>query len=163
MKAWVSSIFPAWNSLYFGDPRMYVIYQIWKFLNFYFLRYCLFPILSIIFIWNFFRIYVRTSYLVCSIHLLLSKKPHQNLVTTTILWFNHSQGRAEMHRVCSRMSGTLAGNTQTTSSDPKSWDWTLYMVWDSSKHCSHRGSGFVSCQGSKNNYFSKQGRSYIAF
>lgn len=42
-ETWVSSIFSTSNSLYFQDPRMYVIDQFWKFLNFYFLRYCFFP------------------------------------------------------------------------------------------------------------------------
>lgn len=41
-ETWVSSIFSTSNSLYFRDPRMYVIDQFWKFLNFYFLRYCSF-------------------------------------------------------------------------------------------------------------------------
>lgn len=34
-ETWVSSIFSASNSLYFQDPRMYVIDQFWKFLNAY--------------------------------------------------------------------------------------------------------------------------------
>lgn len=41
-ETWVSSVFSTPNSLYFRDPRMYVIDQFWKFLNFYFLRYCFF-------------------------------------------------------------------------------------------------------------------------
>lgn len=54
-----------------GIKGIHVIYQFWKFLNFCFFKDCLFPILCIIFFWNFFSKYVRTSNHICSNYLLL--------------------------------------------------------------------------------------------
>lgn len=132
-----------------GIKGIRVIYQFWKFLNFYFFKDCLFPILCIIFFWNFFSKYVRTSNHICSNYLLLLKKKPKNLqnLETTTLWESRIlPGQSRDNCACSMISGTSAGNNTVTGSDPKSWGWTLHMVFYSSKHHSRMVLGFLSCQ-----------------